>query len=390
MSWAAIAAVVIGAGASVGIAAASQPELTNPAKSSRKAVNAALKALPGQRKVEAAARLGEEVDYEADNWMRPPEAYKAGLISKEQWEYFKDLNERDGNAFFNRPGKDATKDERAGKHHGYDVRVKDGHMQINIKKRHADFRGMGDADVQGEMARRMAEIQLELQRKYGADFIEEARKQQEQADPEGTAARRMLADEIVRMDEERKTRTRPVAEAVDSQILGELEAGSRLDPESMAAIESVLARRGDTTVGAGDVSAEMESGLAGDARKSARLQRAMSYMGSGASPTDAAFRDRQQSLANMASFLGGRTPQSQFQGLQAAQQGASPMPQGGALPNVPGNLNQMAGQAGLGAYQAGVRNAANQISPYFAGLSVLVQGANVAGSAGWQPLAQKK
>jgi hypothetical protein len=371
-----------------------QPEYSDPKKQSRKVVNAALKALPGQRKAEAAARLGVEVEYEADNWIRPRDAYKQGLITKEQWDYFQDLNEEGSGGWMqdnlipgtepiaSGPGK--PDDNRKGKHFGYGVRVKDGKMQINLGKRKADFRGLGDAEVQGQLARQMAEVQMDLQKKYGADFVEEARKQQELADPEGAAARRMLADEVNRMEDERATRRRPVADALDAQIIGDLTSGSGLDAESDAAIAEVLARRGGTTLGDDDIAAALESGIAGDARTSARMQRALSYLGSGNSPTDAAFRDRQQSVANMAAFLGGRTPQSQFQGNQAAQQGASPMPQAGGLPNVPGNLNQQAGQVGLGAYQSGVRNAA--VNPYMAGLALAIQGAGTAGQAGWQPL----
>ena len=308
MSWAAIAATVVGAGLSAGAAAASRPDLVSPAKSSRKAVLASLRALPAQRKLEAAARLGQKVEYAEPNKRR---------------------------------------------------------------KRTADFTGYGDADIQGKLAGELAGVQLELQKKYGVDFVNLARDQAEQADPQGTAARKLLASEINSMEDVRSTRERPVAQKLDAQLLADLQTGSGIDPEQQAAMDRVLARRGDVT---GDVTGDLESGAAGESRLKGRLQKSMSYLGSGATPEDAAFRDEQQGLANMSSFLAGRTPQSQFASLSSAQQGAAPTVRAPGLPGVDPNLTTNAQQAGMQSYTAGVRSAANQVSPWFVGLSALTKG----------------
>lgn len=353
MSWAAIAATVVGAGLSAGVAYASQPELVDPAKSSRKTVLASLKALPGQRAVERAARLGQRIDYPTGQVrpkyerISPEEALKRGVIDQATYDR-------------NKVGRYAVK--------SYRVAVPDGGRQIT---READFTGYGDADVQGELSRKLAQVTLDLQKKYGTQFVDEARKQQELADPEGTEARKLLASEINRLEDEREGRARPIASKLDAQLLSELRRGKGVSDETAALTERIMARRGDVQA---DVTGDMETGAAGENLLRQRLQKAMSYLGSGVSPEDAAYRERQQSLANMASFLGGRTPQSQFASLSGGQQGASPAPRGPALPGVDPNLTGNAQLAGVQSYSAGVRNAATQVSPWFMGLSALTKG----------------
>jgi len=356
MSWAAIGATVAGAALSAGVAYASQPDYGNPSKSSRKVVLAQLKALPGQRKVEAAAKLGIPVDYQTFGKKKVTiekpidQALKDGDITPVEYNRY------------------AANGQKMAK-----VRIPQGAVQ------HADFTGYGDADIEGQLAKDMAQNQLELQQKYGEDFAKLAREQAALADPEGTAARGMLADKIMEMDEARKTRQRPVATMLDAQIGGDVDLGRDLDPESEAAIREVLARRGDTTSGLDGVSQYLQDGPEGDARIAGRLRRGMAYQSSGQSPEDQAYREEQQSMADMASFLGGRTPQSQFGALQAGQQGASPMPRGGALPNVQPNINQMGAQAGLQRYGQGVQAVAGNVSPWFAGLSLAAKGIATAG-----------
>lgn len=376
----AILAAVVGAGLSYGLAAASAPDYANPTSSSRKVSRAALQALPGQRQVDQAARLGQRVEYDTGKrgstkqWMSIAQALERGLITQERYDQL--TTDRPGyrgnNAY---QGKDPTAE--------IEVKVPQNRTAV------ADFTGYGDADIQGRLAREMAQIQLDLQEKYGADFIAEAKRQQELADPEGTAARKLLASEINRMEEERKTRTRPVASGLDSQILDELQSGTALGDDQTSAIAQVLRNRGDTTIGAGDVASELETGPAGEARKDARLQKALSFLSSGQTPADASYRDEQQSLANMANFLSGRTPQSEFGRLAGAQQGASPMPQGPSSPGVDPNLTGNSQQAALQSYGQGIRATANNVNPWFAGLSLLTKGLGAAGAAGYKPFAQQ-
>lgn len=397
MSWAAIASAVVGAGLSAGMAAATAPEYASPTKSSRKTVLASLKALPGQRQVEAAARLGQKVDYQADNWLTPKQARDQGFIDQDTFAKLrakeKAMDEDgwfEGGPFGGGAGVNFVSDLIApGSSMGYlaetPLRTSDGKIKINVGKRRADFTGYGEADIQGKLARDSAQTMLDLQGKYGEDFIREALKQQEMADPEGTAARALLADKINQQEAARKTRERPVAEALDASVMGDVKLGAGVDDDVRASIERTLARRGGTTLTGDTVAAGMEDGLAGEQRLRERLQRGMSYLGSGTSPQDAAFREEQQSMANMASFLAGRTPQSQFASLSGGGAGASPMPTMGGLPGVDPNLMQNAQNAGLQQYSQGVRAAANQVNPWFAGLSAAINGVNTAGAAGVKP-----
>lgn len=394
----AIIGVALSTAASAGLAYASQPNVVSPEKSSRKTVLASLKALPGQRQVDAMAKLGQSGTYQADNWLTPKQAYKQGFIDQDTYQKLR-AKEKDmgsdgwfeGGPFGGGVGINVLSDLIApGSSMGYlaetPLRASDGRLKLNVGRRKADFTGYGDADVQGRLAREMAGITLDLQKKYGEDFATVAAEQAAQADPEGTAARKLLADKIFEMEDARKTRERPVASALDASIMADLERKRGVDADVTAGIENVLRRRGDTTIGTQDVADEMERGLAGENRLQQRLQHGLSYLSSGTSPADAAYREEQQSMANMANFLNGRTPTSQFASLSSGQQGASPQPRTGALPNVDPNLIGNAQQAGLGGYQAGVRSAASNVSPWFMGLTALINGGNAAGQAGWKPL----
>lgn len=383
--WAGIITAVVGAGLSAGLAAASAPDFPDPTKSSRATVLAALRALPGQRAVEQAARLGTSVDYPTGRMVRQFEtrnmslasALKEGFIT--QQEYNRHLNSTltQGKGGVGPPNSNIDPNTTM-----IDVQIPKGSV---AETRHVDFTGYGDADIQGRLARANAANTLELQQKYGEDFAREALRQQALADPEGTAARALLADKINEMEAARKTRERPVAEALDRSVMDEVDLGRGVDSATQDAIARTLARRGDTTLETGDVSDEMARGLQGEERLRQRLQKGTGYLSSGVSPEDAAYREEQQSLANMANFLGGRTPQSQFSSLSGGQQGASPQARAPGLPGVDPNLMQQGAQAGLQNYSAGVRAAANQVSPWFAGLNLAVNGANAAGAAGWKP-----
>lgn len=374
MSWAAIAATVVGAGLSAGVAYASQPELVNPASSSRKTSRAALKALPVQRQVESLARLGKSGTYHADNWLTPKQALKQGFIDQEA--YQKIVNELIATG--------RMTGQATGPATGYlektPVRKIGRELKINVGKRTADFEGYGDADVQGKLAGDLARTGLDLQKKYGTQFAAEAANQAALADPEGTKARQLLASEINRMEDERQTRQHPVSDALDAQILDELKRGRNTSPDMEAITARLRDRRGD--VGADvDLADNLTRGSAGERRLTSLLQKGTSYLGSGATPEDTAFREKQQSLANMSSFLAGRTPQSQFASLSGGQQGATPGFNPPSLPGVDPNLMSNAQQAGVQSYTAGVRNAATQVSPWFVGLSALTKGAAAAGTA---------
>lgn len=252
---------------------------------------------------------------------------------------------------------------------------------------YADFTGFGEADVQGKIAEDYADLMIELGDKYGQQFVEEARKQLELSDPEGMAAREKMGQMIEQQAEE--TPERPVADLMEQQVGEQLEAGNRLDAMSRdvldASLQDALRARGQT--GSVDQFAQpMETGLAGDARRQAGIQKALGWLSSGATPEDVQFRRDQQNLANMGAYIGGRTPQAEFANLSGAQQGATPMRGGAPLPTMNQNAGQSSQQAALNDWQMQMGYEANQANPWMAGLSGLLGVGSAAGKAGWQPL----
>lgn len=252
---------------------------------------------------------------------------------------------------------------------------------------YADFTGFGEADVQGKIAEDYADLMIELGDKYGQQFVEEARKQLELSDPEGMAAREKMGQMIEQQAEE--TPERPVADLMEQQVGEQLESGNRLDAMSRdvldASLQDALRARGQT--GSVDQFAQpMETGLAGDARRQAGIQKALGWLSSGATPEDVQFRREQQNLANMGAYIGGRTPQAEFANLSGAQQGATPMRGGAPLPTMNQNAGQSSQQAALNDWQTQMGYEANQANPWMAGLSGLLGVGSAAGKAGWQPL----
>lgn len=150
---------------------------------------------------------------------------------------------------------------------------------------------------------------LELQKKYGNDFVDQRIEELKRSDPTGYAMR----------------------EKMGASILGDLESGKSLDPAMLGEVTSAeraaQAARGNV-MGQSSAAAEaMQVGNAG-------------------------YRMWQQKLANAASFLSGTTPVAQFGQIAGAQQGAAPFSPVAMQSGV--GLNQNAGAQGanyaLGAY----------------------------------------
>ena len=162
-----------------------------------------------------------------------------------------------------------------------------------------DFKGYSDADATredmkfgGEAADYMAKTMLEVQQKYGKDFVKQRLEELKAADPTGYEVREMLGE----------------------SAKADLARGTELSPE-MARQVTQQERAAQSARG----------NIYGSAPAAAE---AMSL-------GDAGFRMRQQRLANAASFLSGSTPVAQFGQISGAQQGASP-------------FNPMGIQAGIG------------------------------------------
>jgi hypothetical protein len=151
-----------------------------------------------------------------------------------------------------------------------------------------DFKGYSDADSTreemefgGEAAKFMAKTMLEVQQKYGKDFVKQRLEELKAADPTGYAVREMLG-EAAKEDLGRGTELSPdMARQVTQQERAAQSARGNIYGSAPAAAEAM-------------------------------------------SLGDAGFRMRQQRLANAASFLSGSTPVAQFGQISGAQQGASP------------------------------------------------------------------
>jgi len=160
--------------------------------------------------------------------------------------------------------------------------------KLGVKDVTYDFKGYSDADATradmefaSESADKMAKTMLDVQKKYGKEFVQQRMEELKAADPTGYEVREMLGEKARRG----------------------LELGSQLSPEMAAQVEereqAAQAARGNI-YGTAPAAAEAMS------------------MG------DAGFRMEQQRLANAAAFLSGTTPIAQFSQISGAQAGASP------------------------------------------------------------------
>lgn len=234
----------------------------------------------------------------------------------------------------------------------------------------ADFTGYGDADVQAKIADQVAAQYRDLSDKYGLQYVAEAKKQLEQADPEGTQARKLMLDIIQQQIADEPQR--PVADTLDRQVGEELTAGNRMARDAAGTLASATAAanasRGDA-LKTSLLQAQMESGAAGQARADAARQKSLGWLTSGATPEDTAYRREQQNLANLSAFGSGQTPVTQFGQLSGAQQGATPMRTGAALPTVNPNATQAATQFGLNNWQTRVQSELSQTPSWLTGMT---------------------
>jgi len=205
-----------------------------------------------------------------------------------------------------------------------------------------DFSGYSDADATredmefaGEAADFMAKTMLEVQQKYGKDFVKQRIEELKAADPTGYEVRQMLG-EAAKEDLARGTELSPeLARQVTQQERAAQAARGNIFGSAPAAAEAM-------------------------------------------SLGDAGFRMRQQRLANAASFLSGTTPVAQFGQISGAQQGASPFNPMGIQAGI--GLNPNAGAQG----QQFAMNTYNQRMNYAAqqqpiGMQLLGMGAGMLG-----------
>ena len=179
------------------------------------------------------------------------------------------------------------------------------------KEQTVDFTGFGDVDMSRqdlefaeESADRMAQAMLSVQEKYGADFVKQRMKELELADP----------------------KFREVRDALGGAALEDVENGYKLAPgmrdEVQQATRAAQFARGNVFGAAPAAEEAFEVG-------------------------NAAFRLRQQRLANAASYLSGATPVAQFGQIAGAQQGAAGFNPMGIRGGIGQNPNAGAQSLGL-------------------------------------------
>lgn len=246
----------------------------------------------------------------------------------------------------------------------------------------ADFTGYSDAEIQAKLAEQMAQIQLELGEKYGQQFIAEAKKQLELADPQGVAAREKLF--ALTQEQAARQPVSPIATLMHQRMGEELAAGNRLTERAATQMGTAADTSGAARGGRVDktlLRSAMESGLEGDARKARTIQKGLGWLTSGATPEDVRYRSTQQNLANLSNFTQGRTPTSQFASLSTAQRGAAPMTAAQPGPQINPGVSNAYNQVAISGWNTQLQNKASAANPWMAGLSTLLSGVNVATAA---------
>lgn len=249
-----------------------------------------------------------------------------------------------------------------------------------------DFTGLGEADTGGAYAEKMAAKILEVQKKFGADFIKQANEQLRLSDPQGTAARDSLYNEI--MSRLGQPVDSPVADSLEAQLVKELQAGADVDRDVMTEVDQYLVgqqlERGGSYGKADEFQRAMNMGKVAEDRRTARQQKGMGFLTAGLSKSDRDYRKNQQDMANLASFLSGTTPTAQFGQLSGAQNGAAPFVPGSAGPGLNPNAGAMGANYAKDVWSTNANNAAQQGNPWLQGLGLGLQGLGTVASVGGQ------
>jgi hypothetical protein len=252
-----------------------------------------------------------------------------------------------------------------------------------------DFTGLGQAEVQGKVAAQMAAVQQGLNAKYDPQFIATALQQEALANPNEAPARAEMSNLI--QSEVSQPTARPVASMLDEQVKQQLDAanaGTLTDQNKAqldSAVGSALSDRGGGGAPGANFESPLTTGFAGQQRQEQAAGKGTSWLTSGATPEDIAYRQQQQNMANLSAEVNGQTPQSEFRSLSGAQQGPTPSAPGAPLMQV--NTNGQTPQANqAGVQQSGITNNfnANQAGSWASGITAAMNVARV-GTALSQP-----
>jgi len=241
-----------------------------------------------------------------------------------------------------------------------------------------DFTGYSTADIQRQMMTQGAQSQLEQAAKYDPQYIALAAQQAKEAAPQETAARQSMYDLVEKQIQNQPTS--PVAQEMQRQIGEKVAAGSGLTPEEQSLLNQSVANMGNITGTKGvspDLGQQLTTGVGGSQRELQNTLLGSQWLSSGETPQDIQYRQQQQNLANLSSFVSGQTPTSQFKQLSGAQQGATPLYQETALPTYNG---AQAAQTGQQAALAGYGQQMTQANPWTVGLAGLSGAGQIATS----------
>ena len=242
-----------------------------------------------------------------------------------------------------------------------------------------DFKGFGTAQAEATAAQQNAASQLALQQQYDPQFIAQALQEEQQADPESFAARNEMSNLV--QQQANTPLNEPVSTMLNSQIQDTLNAAQNntltaTDTARLnAAVADALSARGGGAnggPGANQFEQPLTSGFAGEQRQAQAAQSAMGFLASGSDPEDIQYRRTQQNLSNLAAEANGQTPSSQFASLSGASSGPAQLSQGATLPLMTDN-GAAAQQIGLQNWETQMQNANNQMNPWLAGLSGMMQ-----------------
>lgn len=254
--------------------------------------------------------------------------------------------------------------------------------KITIGGKEYDFTGLGDADTSAVISDQMAQVLLDLQKEKSPQIIAQRLAELQAADPEGYAARKTLFDKI--LEYATNNPDRPISSELQNSLQDELAKGVGFDDarQKEQVTESVRGKQIKNGIILGNAPAREEAGAvldAGESLRSQRQQDALSFLQSGQSPEDIAYRQFQQNLNNLGSFVNGQSPTQQFQQVGNASNGPIDLTGQGVNTNT-FNPNA-AGQGISSAFsqfntQQQYQNA--QANPYLSGLSIGLSGAAAA------------
>ncbi len=368
MSFAAVGTAVLSTVVGAGVSAALAPGAPKVNLDGGATTRAEAQTLPTQRQIASAAQQGTKISVSTGRMTTTTKAQQQVKVpgaraGSSQWVPYVASEWQEGGKYFGTV--QGTPQTRTAQ-----IRVPAPEV-IDL-----DFTGYGDADVQAKLADQMAQLYLDLGDKYGPQFIEQARKQLELADPEGTAAREKLF-ELTQQQAARKP-VSPLANTLQRQIGEQVSAGRGLDAgvatQVDAAVADANAARGDQ-LNARLLRDKMTIGMEGDQREAEAIRKGSGWLSSGLTPTDVDYRSTQQSLANLSSFIQGRTPTSQFGSLSNARNGAAPLVPGQPLPQMQNNT-QAYNNIALSGWNTRLQNQAGQANPWMSGLSTLLSSAS--------------